>query len=159
MNFGQLIEYFKINIFLKKLYRKEVGKLVPDHFLLFKKALYQLKASGLQLDFTIFQQSSYQDSIKTNCSKLYITDLEICSILVFQIRLWEQLLQHIVSMIFQQKCSSCYILLTNQISLAGCLYFLRYWEISVLPLLVNQVVASWILKLNELIEIKVLTKT
>ena len=27
-------------------------------------------------------------------------------------------------MIFQQKCSSCYILLTDQISLPGCLYFL-----------------------------------
>ena len=32
--------------------RKE--NLVPDHFLFFKKALYQVKASGLQFGFTIF---------------------------------------------------------------------------------------------------------
>ena len=49
---------------------------------------------------------------------------------------------------FQQKCSSCYILLTDQILLVGCVYFLRYWEICVLQLLVNQVATSWILKSN-----------
>ena len=49
----------------------------------------------------------------------------------------------------QQKCFSCYILLTDQISLPGCLYFLRYWAICVLysigqygQLFVNQVVTS-----------------
>ena len=32
-------------------------------------------------------------------------------------------------MIFQQKCSASYILLTDQMSLSGCLcYFLRYWS-------------------------------
>ena len=30
-------------------------------------------------------------------------------------------------MIFQEKCFSCYTLLTNQISLPDYLYFLRYW--------------------------------
>ena len=40
MKFGQLIEHPKGNIFLKKLCRNEAGKLVPDHFLFFKKALY-----------------------------------------------------------------------------------------------------------------------
>ena len=43
---------------------------------------------------------------------------------------------------FQQKCSSCYIVLNEQISLPGCLYFLRYWEICVLQLFVNQVATS-----------------
>ena len=28
-----------------------------------------------------------------------------------------------------EKCFSCYILLTDQISLSDCLYFLRYWVI------------------------------
>ena len=37
---------------------------------------------------------------------------------------------------------------TDQIALPGCLYFLRYWAICVLPLFVKQVVTSWILKLN-----------
>ena len=37
---------------------------------------------------------------------------------------------------FSTKFSTCYILLTDQISLSGCLYFLRYWEICVLQLFV-----------------------
>ena len=49
---------------------------------------------------------------------------------------------------FQQKCSSYYILLTDQISFLVCLYFLRYWARFLLQLFVNQVVASWILKLT-----------
>ena len=39
---------------LKNYAENEAGKLVSDRFLSFKKALYQVKASGLQLDFTIF---------------------------------------------------------------------------------------------------------
>ena len=55
MKFGQLIERPKRNIFLKKNNAEnEAGKLVPDRFLFFEKALYQVKGSGLQLDFTIF---------------------------------------------------------------------------------------------------------
>ena len=34
--------------------------------------------------------------------------------------------------IFDKKCFSCYILLTDQISLSDCLYFSRYWAICVL---------------------------
>ena len=37
--------------FFRDFAENEVGKLVPDRFLYFKKALYQIKASGLQLDF------------------------------------------------------------------------------------------------------------
>ena len=50
-------------------------------------------------------------------------------------------------MIFQEKCFSCYILLTDQISLSDCLYFSRYLAICVLKLFVNQAVTSWNLKL------------
>ena len=39
---------------------------------------------------------------------------------------------------FQEKCFSCYILLTDQISLFDCLYFSRYWAICALQLFVNQ---------------------
>ena len=31
----------------------ETGRLVPDFFLFFKKILYEIKASGVQLSFTI----------------------------------------------------------------------------------------------------------
>ena len=44
--------------------------------------------------------------------------------------------------VFQKKCFSCYIILTDQISLSDCLNFLRYWEIFVLQLFVNQAVTS-----------------
>ena len=38
--------------------------------------------------------------------------------------------------------SLCYSLLTNQISLSGCLHLVRYWAICALQFFVNQVVAS-----------------
>ena len=41
MKFGQLIEYNKINIFLQNHAEDETGKLVPDRFLFFKKALFR----------------------------------------------------------------------------------------------------------------------
>ena len=41
MQFGQLIEYNKINIFFLKNHGKdEAEKVVPERFLFFKKALY-----------------------------------------------------------------------------------------------------------------------
>ena len=43
---------------------------------------------------------------------------------------------------FQEKCLSCYILLTDQISQSDSLNFSRYWTICVLQLFVNQAVAS-----------------
>ena len=43
---------------------------------------------------------------------------------------------------FSKKCFSCYILLTDQISLSDCLYFSRNWAIRVLQLIDNQAVMS-----------------
>ena len=40
----------------------------------------------------------------------------------------------VLCMIFQEKCFSYYILLTDQISLSDYLYFLKYWAMSVLRL-------------------------
>ena len=54
MKFGKLLGYPKRNICLKTYAENEAGELVPDHFLFLKKALYYVKVSGLQLDFTIF---------------------------------------------------------------------------------------------------------
>ena len=55
MKIGQLIEYNKKNIFFKYYAENEAGRLVPDLFLLFKKAQYEVKASGLQLSFNTFR--------------------------------------------------------------------------------------------------------
>ena len=56
MKFCQLIEYNKRYVFFFKNHAEnEAKKLVPDVFLFFKKALYVVKASRLQLSFNIFQ--------------------------------------------------------------------------------------------------------
>ena len=44
MEFGEIIEYNKINIFPQKLCQKWTSRLVPDLFLFFK-ALYEIKAT------------------------------------------------------------------------------------------------------------------
>ena len=66
-------------------------------------------------------------------------DPGLCSILIFHKRDWKYFLHHVLCMIFQEKCFS-YVLLTGQISLSDCLYFLRYWAICVLQLFVSQVI-------------------
>ena len=40
MKFGQLIEHSREVFFIKNYAENETGKLVPDHFLFCKKALY-----------------------------------------------------------------------------------------------------------------------
>ena len=54
MKFGQLIEYPKRIFFFKNYEENEADKPVPDSLLFFKRALYQIKASDLQVDFTVF---------------------------------------------------------------------------------------------------------
>ena len=139
----------KREIFFFKNYAKnEAGRLVADLFLFFKYAQYDVKASGLPLSCNIFRQSSALDSMKTNCIKLQTIDPGIYSTLIFQKRNWDQFLHHIFCMIFQEKCFSCYVLLTDQISLFDCLYLSRYWPICVLQLLANQAVTSKKLRLT-----------
>ena len=47
MKFGQLTQYNVRNVFIGKSCRKSSSrKLVPDFFLLFKKAFYEVKARG-----------------------------------------------------------------------------------------------------------------
>ena len=132
--------------FFKNHSENEAERLVLDLFLFFKKALYEVKASCVQHNFNILRQSSIQLTIRSMCIKLQVQaiDAEICSIQIFQERVWEEFLEHILCMIFQEKCGSCYILPTDHISLPDCLYFLRYWSKCVLQLFVNLVVTSQI---------------
>ena len=58
LKFGHVIEYNKIIFFFKNYAKNEAGELNPDLFLFFRKALYEVKASILQLNFNIFQWSS-----------------------------------------------------------------------------------------------------
>ena len=67
--------------------------------------------------------------IETNCLKLYTIDpdkslgIDKSLRIVFPVYFVYD---------FQQKYSLCYTLLTDQISLPGCFYFLKYWAICVL---------------------------
>ena len=54
MKFGQVIVYNKRKIFFKNHAENKAGRLVPDHFLFFKKALYEVKASRLRLSSNMF---------------------------------------------------------------------------------------------------------
>ena len=59
MKFGQLIDYNKTNIFFFKIYAEnEAGRLVPDFFLFFKYAQYDVKEVGLQLSLNVFPKPS-----------------------------------------------------------------------------------------------------
>ena len=55
MKFGQLKNIPREIFFFKNYAENGAVRLVLDHFLFFKKALYWVKVSGLQFDFTIFQ--------------------------------------------------------------------------------------------------------
>ena len=93
------------------------------------KTFYDVIGSGLLLSFNIFRQPSTWHTRKTNCIKLQTTDPDKGPIFIFQESFWKQFLHDILQMIFQEKCFSCHVLLTDQISLLDCLYFLRYWVI------------------------------
>ena len=114
----------------------------------FKKALYEVKASDLQLKFNVFRQPSTWHTIKTNCIKLKTIDTEN----MFNFRFLQKGLgidfHNILCMIFQLKCFSCYFLLTTQISFYGFLYVLRHWAICVMQLFVSQVITSLNFEIN-----------
>ena len=64
MKFGQLIVDNVRNILLKNHAKNEAGRLVPDLFLTFKKAVYEVKANGQHLSFNIFWFGNFLIPIK-----------------------------------------------------------------------------------------------
>ena len=86
----------------------------------------------------------------TNVVMFHSLITEICSILIFHKKVWGWLLHNnlIMIMIFPEKYFSCYFLLTDQISLSGCLYFLIYWKIYVSRIFVSNLWRQKILKLT-----------
>ena len=100
---GQLIKYNVRDIFFKNHAENEVVTLVPDLFCFLKKVLYEVKLSGQHFSFKTFCQSSTWTYNKSKPYELRSVDPEICLILIFQKRFWDQFLQHILCMIFQEK--------------------------------------------------------
>ena len=104
MEFGQLKDHNKRNTFLQNYAKNDAERPVPDLFLFFEKALPEVKASGLRFCCKIFRQNSIWHAINTNCIELWTINPEICSSLVFQKRIGEQILHYILCMIFQRNC-------------------------------------------------------
>ena len=145
MQFRKLIEYNTRNIFLQISCRKWGRETSSRPFLFFKIALYEVKASGLQLSFNIFQWPSAWYTTK----KLFRLLIQIYSLfLVFRKGSGNSFSTIFCVWFFKKKCFSCYILLTQQIALSDFLYFLWYWAICVLEWFLSQVVTLWILKLT-----------
>ena len=71
MTLGQLIEYIKKIFFFKICAKSMAGRLVPDLFLSFKNAQYEVKASALQLNSSIFQYISVDLNLANDKTKLY----------------------------------------------------------------------------------------
>ena len=122
MNFVQSIRYNKRNVFFKK-----SSRLVPDLFLFFKKALYEIKASGPHLSFNIF---GYTLTWHTTKNKLYKT-LDLRSRDTLNLDILKKGLGivswlHFVDDFSREMFLMLYILLSNQLWLSRCLYLLRY---------------------------------
>ena len=117
---------------------KQEGHFQTFH-LFFKKALYEIKASCLQFLTCI----SIALNLAYNKSKLYKTlDYRSRDMLNFDFFRKVSGNSFSTAFFFEEKCFSCYILSTDQMSLPDCLYFLRYCTICVLQLLILQVVKS-----------------
>ena len=66
----------------------EPGRLVPDLFFFFKKALCKVKASALQLSLIILRYLPQLGILLKQTAKNFI-DQKIYSILIFKKRVWE----------------------------------------------------------------------
>ena len=132
MKIGQLIEYNRRNIFLKK-HTENVGeKLVPV------PSTKNQNRTFLQINsLKCYKFCSFFVSIgglpKHIKAKVLITLKKVCN----------QYPCLIYSMIFEEKYFSRSILLTDQISFPNFLYFVRYWPVYVWSLFFSQSVTSY----------------
>ena len=124
-------------MFFKNHAENKAGKLVPDLFLFFKKALYKLKASGQHLRFNIFCNTltwTYKRNkpYKIDADiQMQTVDPKIFVIFVF-IKGSGTSFSATLCMIFQEIYFAFFILLTGKGILSGSLYVLKYKAICVL---------------------------
>ena len=128
MKFCQLIEYNMRNIFLKNNSQNVVEKLFPDPFLKSQNWAY-FWINNFKVLYSFFfnvcQVEGYQNILKLSCTSLAFTSYE--AFLQNKKRSGTRL-----PVSFSKWYFSCSILLTDQISLSVCLYFVRYRAIYVL---------------------------
>ena len=148
MKIGHLKECNMRNIFLEKSCTKCDWETSPR--LLSKNLKFNISLDNSLKCYTVY----FYCMASWRLSKYIETKLQtswfhlILSFFIKWKEVWNQYPYLIFHIIFEENYFSCYILLIDQISLPGCLYFVRYWTICVLQLFANQVVTSWILKLN-----------
>ena len=126
ISYGDLFQTSFFNVLYKvKVIVVSTFRLVPDLF--FYNVLYKVKAIVVStLVLIYFGRPQLGHTIKTNCITFQAVDQMICSNLRFYKRDWDYFLHHILCMIYQKIYLSCYISLTDQISLSDCLYYWRY---------------------------------
>ena len=105
--------------------------------------------------FIVYQDKDYRNTLKLSCRPHAFTSYKALKkkgglVLVSQ---------HHFLHDSQRNYFPCYILSPDNVSLSGCLYFVRYRAIFVLQLFANQVVTSQILKLIHLSNQTVFSKT
>ena len=107
-------------------------------YLYFKKALYEVKTSGLQLRFNIFRQPSTWDTIKVNCMKVQTIDSRVMLNFDFlECGLRIVFPPHLVPDFSRKKFLMLHsINWAHYIVRLDCLYFLRYWAVCPLELFV-----------------------
>ena len=147
MKFGQLLEYNIRNIFLGKSHTKCDGEAIPRPLSKNRNRTY-LCVNSLKfypISFYCMPSWAISQNIETKPQTIcfYFT-------LSFFLKRGLELdsLPHFLHNFCRKIFFLLYTLLTEEISLSGCLYFVRYWAICALQLFVNQVVTSWILKLT-----------
>ena len=111
--------------FFKDHAENELKRLVPDLFCFFKKLHIRSKQVVSTLVLIYFGSPRLWHTIKTGCITFYTIDPESYSILLF-IKRSETSFPSTSYAWFFKKYFLYYVLLTDQISLSDCLYFLIY---------------------------------
>ena len=145
MKFGKLLKYNVRNIFFQKSYRQPGRKTSSIHLFLLQKRFICCKGKWCAPQF---QYILIPFALNIHTQKLYKTlDCWSRDILSFDFldKDWDQFLHPILSIIFQEKCFSCYILLNYKILLSDCHYVLICWTICIMQILAFQFLLSQIL--------------
>ena len=100
----------------------------------------------MQFVFIVCLIEGYRNILKLSCRLLAFTSYK--ALLKNKNRSGTSIPAPFSASFLKKKYFSYNIMLPDQISLSGCLYFVRYWTICVLQLVVNRVVTSQILKLT-----------
>ena len=107
-------------------------KLVPGIFLKNQNWAYSWinNLKFCTVCFIACQGQRYRNIFKQSCRLLAFTSYKDL-FLIKQKEFWIYFPCLNFFMIFEEKYFSCYVLLIDQVSSSGCLYFVRYWVVCI----------------------------